>query len=177
MIDYNTLNIIFDVTKAGEDIKVFIPPVSDVEIKKNALVLGQFASFMNEVSSPILIEDWEEYLYLSCEKVSKISSFKVETLQNNINAMLERGIAGGYYYEGFTPYSLNEKDDKGLKNSIKASLLFFIVARRYIFKLTAGAEIEAVKKFGYELSSYTALEYGNILEKSLSEEKNLTDGQ
>lgn len=175
MIDFNTMNITFGVSKGEDEIKIFVPPVSSDEIKLNALVLGQFASFMHEVNNTVLITDWEEYLFLSCEKVAKISSFKSDDLMNKVKAMIDRGIAGGYWYEGFTPIELS-KADEDLKDKVRASLLFFIVARRYIFKLTGGESKENLEKFGYELISCSASEWGSILEKSLKEEKPLANG-
>lgn len=177
MIDYNTLNIVFGVNKGGDEIRVFLPPVSSEEIKKNALVLGQFAGFMRELNDAVLLTDWEEYLYLSCEKVSKISSFRTDQLHNDVRAMLERGIVGGYYYDNFTPLALKDVDDEELKKGIMASLLFFIVARRYIFRMMGGDNAETLKKFGYELTSSTATDYGTTLEKSLKEEKSSTEAQ
>lgn len=177
MIDYNTLNIVFGVNRGEDEIKVYLPPVSSEEIKKNALVLGQFAGFIREVNDAVLITDWEEYLFLSCEKVAKISSHRTDKLYNDAKAMLERGIVGGYYYDNFTPQSLKDTTDEELKNSIRASLLFFIVARRYIFRMMGGDNAETLKKFGYELTSSTALDYGTILEKSMKEESLSTEGQ
>ncbi len=168
-IDYNTANLIFPINTQNGEIKVFIPPANKDEIKSNALMLGGFAGYIDNVNIGILLTDYEIYID---EVIEKLANEKynandprhkkyIEDSKLKITAMLERSIAAGYYFEENEVKSLNSIDSEA-KDIIKASLLFFIVILRYIKPRLKTQEWEKrIKEFGLTFTSSNATEWKN----------------
>lgn len=138
-IDYNTANMVFPINTPNGEIKVFIPPVSKEEVKSNALVLGNFAGYIDNINPAVLLTDYDIYIDEIIEKLanekynSNDSKYKkyIDDSKLKITVMLERSITAGYYFKDNEVKPLNSIDGEA-KDIIKASLLFFIVMLRYI---------------------------------------------
>lgn len=176
-IDYNTANIVLKVNIGGKKTEIFLPPASQNEIKKNALVLGEYSNCIVNIATNVLIIDWDVYLEKCIKSVvnselgfssrDDIYDKKVAEYKDNIFALLDRSIVGGYYFvatdNGIEATSLNElSDDK--KDIIRSNLLFFIVALRYVIPNFTEAEAETfLKKMNITTTSLSATEYKNTI--------------
>ena len=168
-IDYNTANIVFPINTPNGEIKVFLPPSNKDEIKSNALVLGGFAGYIDNISISVLLTDYDIYIDEAIEKLAdeKYNSndprYKkyIEDSKLKIAAMLERSIAAGYYFENNEVKSLSGIDSEA-KELIKASLLFFIVMLRYVKpRLKIEEWEEKITGFGITFTSLNATEWKN----------------
>lgn len=169
-IDYNTANIVFPINTQNGEIKVFLPPANKDEIKSNALVLGGFAGYIDNISMPVLLTDYDIYIDEAIEKLAdekyNINDSRhkkyIDDSKLKIIAMLERSIAAGYYFENNEVKSLNGIDSEA-KELIKASLLFFIVILRYMKpRLKIEEWEERIKTFGITFTSSNVTEWKNI---------------
>lgn len=167
-IDYNTANIIIPMNTPNGEIKVFLPPSSKDEIKSNALVLGRFAGYDN-INISILLTDYDIYIdevieKLADEKYNINDPFHKKYIEDSklkINAMLERSIAAGYYFENNEVKSLNAIDSEA-KELIKAYLLFFIVTLRYVKpRLKIEEWEERITESGITFTSLNVTEWKN----------------
>ncbi|SUV99495.1 hypothetical protein [Brachyspira pilosicoli] len=168
-IDYNTTNIVFPINTPNGEIKVFIPPFNKEEIKSNALVLGNFAGYIDNVNPAILLTDYDVYINEVIEKFAnekyKSNDPRYKKYINDsklkISAMLERSIAAGYYFEDNEVKPLNSINGEA-QDIIKASLLFFIVILRYIKpQLTLEEWEEKIKSLSLTFTSSTVTEWKN----------------
>lgn len=168
-IDYNTANIVFPINTPNGEIKVFLPPSNKDEIKSNALVLGGFAGYIDNISISVLLTDYDIYIDEAIEKLANekynINDPRhkkyIEDSKLKINAMLERSIAAGYYFENNDIKSLNGIDSEA-KELIKASLLFFIVMLRYVKpSLQIEEWEEKITGFGITFTSSNVTEWKN----------------
>lgn len=168
-IDYNTANIVFPINTPNGEIKVFIPPVNKEEVKSNALVLGNFAGYIDNINPAVLLTDYDVYIDEVIEKLAnkKYNSndprYKkyINDSKFKITAMLERSIAAGYYFEYNDVKPLNSINGEA-KDIIKASLLFFIVILRYIKpQLTLEEWEEKIKALSLTFTSSTVTEWKN----------------
>ena len=168
-IDYNTANIVFPINTSNGEIKVFLPPSNKDEIKSNALVLGGFAVYLDNISMPVLFTDYDIYIDEAIEKLadekynSNDTRYKkyIEDSKLKINAMLERSIAAGYYFENYEVKSLNGIDSEA-KELIQASLLFFIVMLRYVKpRIKIEEWEERITEFGITFTSSNVTEWKN----------------
>ena len=138
-IDYNTCNIIIPIKKGDEEVNIFIPPLNETEIKSNALVLGKFIKYTEEINPLVLMRDYDIYLEEAIEDIAgskyNMNDPYKEKYKNELNikikAMLERILQGGYYLENKELKSIDTLDNSTLE-TIKSSLLFFIVLFRYL---------------------------------------------
>ena len=69
-IDYNTCNIIIPIKKGDEEVNIFIPPLNETEIKSNALVLGKFVKYTEEINPLVLMRDYDIYLEEAIEDIA-----------------------------------------------------------------------------------------------------------
>ena len=168
-IDYNTANIVFPINTPNGEIKVFIPPFNKEEVKSNALVLGNFAGYIDNVNPAVLLTDYDVYINEVIEKFAnekyKSNDPRYEKYINDsklkISAMLERSIAAGYYFKDNEVKPLNSINDEA-QDIIKASLLFFIVILRYIKpQLTLEEWEEKIKALSLTFTSSTVTEWKN----------------
>ncbi|MBW5391378.1 hypothetical protein [Brachyspira pilosicoli] len=168
-IDYNTANIVFPINTPNGEIKVFIPPFNKEEVKSNALVLGGFAGYIDNINSAILLTDYDIYINEIIEKLAneKYNSNDLRYKQYihdskvKISAMLERSITAGYYFEDNEVKPLNSINGEA-QDIIKASLLFFIVILRYIKpQLTLEEWEEKIKALSLTFTSSTVTEWKN----------------
>ena len=168
-IDYNTANIVFPINTPNGEIKVFLPPSNKDEIKSNALVLGGFAGYIDNISMPILLTDYDIYIDEAIEKLADEKynindpRYKkyIEDSKLKMAAMLERSIAAGYYFENNEVKSLNSIDSEA-KELIKASLLFFIVMLRYMKpRIKIEEWEERITEFGITFTSLNVTEWKN----------------
>ena len=168
-IDYNTANIVFPINTPNGEIKVFLPPSNKDEIKSNALVLGGFAVYLDNISMPVLFTDYDIYIDEAIEKLAdekyNINDPRhkkyIEDSKLKMAAMLERSIAAGYYFENNEVKSLNGIDSEA-KELIKASLLFFIVILRYMKPRLKIEEWEKqIEVFGVTFTSLNVTEWKN----------------
>ena len=168
-IDYNTANIVFPINTPNGEIKVFLPPSNKDEIKSNALVLGGFAGYIDNISMPVLLTDYDIYIDEAIEKLAdekyNINDTRhkkyIDDSKLKITAMLERSIASGYYFENNEIKSLNSIDNEA-KEIIKASLLFFIVMLRYMKPRIKIKEWEKqIETFGIIFTSLNVTEWKN----------------
>ena len=168
-IDYNTANIVFPINTPNGEIKVFIPPVSKEEVKSNALVLGNFAGYIDNINPAVLLTDYDVYIDEEIEKLAnkKYNSndprYKkyIDDSKLKITALLERSIASGYYFEDNDVKPLNSINDEA-KDIIKASLLFFIVILRYMKPhLKIEEWEEKIKALSLTFTSSTVTEWKN----------------
>ena len=138
-IDYNTCNIVFPINTLEGEKTVFLPPANMDEVRSNALVLGRFASLFDEVNTNVLLTDYDIYLNdiiedLALNKYDRNEAKKEKYIADSklkINAMLERSIVGGYYFETGEVKPVQQLDSQA-KEIIKGSMLFFIVINRYV---------------------------------------------
>lgn len=189
-IDYNTANIVMKVKINNEATEIFLPPVSQAEIRKNAFILGEYSNCIININPNILMIDWDLYLERCIKKVIKEEGItddtKTEEYKNNIMAMLERGIVGGYYFDitnkakspqerGIEAKSLNELSEE-TKNTIRSLLLFFIVALRYtIPNLTTEESENLLKSMKIKLTSLSVMDYKNTITIQSSEDETLKE--
>ena len=168
-IDYNTANMVFPINTPNGEIKVFIPPVSKEEVKSNALVLGNFAGYIDNINPAVLLTDYDVYINEIIEKLanekynsndSKYNKY-IDDSKLKITAMLERSITAGYYFKDNEVKPLNSIDGEA-KDIIKASLLFFIVILRYIKPHLKIEELEEkMKAISLTFTSSTVTEWKN----------------
>ncbi|WP_304354236.1 hypothetical protein [Brachyspira innocens] len=138
-IDYNTCNIVFPINTPEGKKTIFLPPANIDEVRSNALVLGRFASLFDEVNTNVLLTDYDIYLNdiiedLALNKYDRNEAKKEKYITDSklkINAMLERCIVGGYYFEDNEVKPVQSLDTEA-KEIIKGSMLFFIVINRYV---------------------------------------------
>ena len=176
-IDYNTANIIFQVKIGKKKTEIFLPPASSVEIKKNALLLGEYSNCMLKVSPHVLIIDWDIYLEkcikaivneeLGFSSKSDIYDNKVKEYKDNIYALLDRSILGGYYFD-IVENNIEIKSLKDIgeenKDIIRSQLLFFIVALRYtIPSLTENEAEKLLKDMKIKLTLLSHTDYKNTI--------------
>lgn len=138
-IDYNTCNIVFPINTPEGKKTIFLPPANIDEVRSNALILGRFAGLFDEVNTSVLLTDYDIYLNdiiedLALNKYDRNEAKKEKYITDSklkINAMLERCIVGGYYFEDNEVKPVQSLDTEA-KETIKGSMLFFIVINRYV---------------------------------------------
>lgn len=181
-IDYNTANIIIPISCNGEEVQIYVPPISTQEVKDNALLLGEFFNYFNELNPVVLLQDYEEYIKEAIDKIinRKFNSlddpyakkFKAD-LNTKIQALLERILLGAYYVEKMELKTADTLPEEA-KTVLKGSLLFFIVMSRYVKpKMVETDWVEQLKnmKIFYTLSSAT--EWLNTLKTPSTDEETL----
>lgn len=138
-IDYNTCNIVFPINTPEGEKTIFLPPANIDEVRSNALVLGRFAGLFDEINTNVLLTDYDIYLNdiiedLALNKYDRNEAKKEKYITDGklkINAMLERVIVGGYYFEDNEVKPVQQLDSQA-KEIIKGFMLFFIVINRYV---------------------------------------------
>lgn len=138
-IDYNTCNIVFPINTPEGEKTIFLPPANIDEVRSNALILGRFAGLFDEVNTSVLLTDYDIYLNdiiedLALNKYDRNEAKKEKYITDSklkINAMLERCIVGGYYFEDNEVKPVQQLESQA-KETIKGSMLFFIVINRYV---------------------------------------------
>lgn len=165
-IDHNTCNLTMEVNTGDKGLTtILLPPADAEEVKSNAMVLGAFSVFLDEVGPLVLLTDWDVYMKEAIEKVSESKSNKDKFIEDStikINALLERSIQGAYYYDkdnGYEPKSCSELDET-TKSFIKGKLLFFIVLSRYVRPHIPMEEwLERVELLNMSYTSLNATDY------------------
>lgn len=181
-IDYNTANIIIPISCNGEEVQIYVPPISEQEIKDNALLLGEFFNYLNELNLFVLLQDYEVYIGEAIDTIIKrkfnsledpyAKKFKAD-LNTKIQALLERILLGAYYVEKMELKTADTLPE-GAKTILKGSLLFFIVMSRYVKPTMAETDwVEKVNEMNILYTSLSATEWLNTLKTPSTDEETL----